>query len=414
MMRKEYAPSSKAIPETPSATFLTPSAVSSIETSVAPPATPPVTPPATLSAIFPLASPSASSPASSPASSAAFLPAFFAALLLVASLLGVGGCGQKTPPLSADDAAVLASIAGLPPEDFRDISAEALPKERTDKFPAVTAVARSESGIYGFICVPIAYNGPVKLALVIDGESGLSIGMHIIKHEETEHYVRDMTSDWFITRFANKSAAHYLEPARLEAHNEWDIVAITGATVSTEGVINGVNAAFGVFREYVWQEEAPAVPYMVRFEPGTGEGPTETGRLAVRAYGVVLGEISLDQIRGLPSVRRTMSIHSSAGVTQHSFRGALLSDVLDLLDPALKERYRWLRTVGVDEYMSDINMEEVRAENNVFLMYEDNGEPLLMKNGEPGSMRVVVLDDMFGQRFTNYLLEIVLEDEATP
>jgi len=36
-------------------------------------------------------------------------------------------------------------------------------------------------------------------------------------------------------------------------------------------------------------------------------------------------------------------------------------------------------------------------------MYEDNGEP--------GALRIVVLNDVFGQRFTNYLLEIVLENE---
>jgi len=54
-------------------------------------------------------------------------------------------------------------------------------------------------------------------------------------------------------------------------------------------------------------------------------------------------------------------------------------------------------------------MEEVRAENAVYVMYEDNGQPLKTKMGEPGAMRVVVLDDVFGQRFTNYMIEFVLE-----
>ena len=341
------------------------------------------------------------------------LPLILLFTLLAAVFLPLlGGCGQMSPRLSPDEAGALAAIAGVAPEDFRDISAEALTKERADKFPAVGAAARTDSGLYGFICEPIAYNGPVKLALVIDGESGLSLGLSIIKHEETDHYVRDIESPWFTGRFAGKDAGEYLRLARLEARSAQDIVCITGATVTTEGIINGVNAAFGLYREYVQGEDAPAVPYMVRFDPGEGDGPRETGCLAIRAYGVVLGEIPLSGIRELPSVRRTLSIHSSAGVTQHSFRGALLADILDLLDPGLKERYRWLRTVGVDEYMSDITMDEVLKENCVFLMYEDDGEALPMKNGEPGAMRVVILDDMFGQRFTNYLLEIVLEEEV--
>ena len=397
-------------------------------------------------------------------------------LALVSALLTQALHSQKAVPFSAGEAAILAQIAGISPDEFMDITVEALSRERKEKFPAVSSVSRTNDGIYGFICRPIAYNGPVTLALVIDSRSGLSLGMRIIEHEETEHYVRDIENDWFTDRFAGKSSEQYLQPSRLEAHSDLDIVAITGATVTTEGIINGVNAAFGVFREFVLDEDAPAVPYMVRYKPGVGadvgvgtdadvgmgaadvgmgatdadvgadadvdadvgmgggarsgmgatdadvgadadvgmsaDGPEETGLLAVRVYGVVLGEISLEEIKELPSYRRAMSIHSSSGVTRHDFRGALLSDVLDLLDLTLKERYLWLRTVGVDEYMSDISMDEVRKENAVFLMYEDNGEPLPKRDGTPGAMRVVVIDDMFGQRFTNYLFELVLEGEV--
>jgi len=153
---------------------------------------------------------------------------------------------------------------------------------------------------------------------------------------------------------------------------------------------------------------------MVRFEPGLGDGPVESENLAIRAYGTVLAEISLDDIKELPSVRRTMSIHSTAGVTQHNFRGTLLSNVLEFVDNDLMDQYGWVLAIGVDDYTSGINMDEVRAENNVFIMYEDNDQPLMKRNGEPGAMRIVVFNDVFGQRFTNYLLEIVLENEVSP
>ena len=333
-------------------------------------------------------------------------------VLILFALYGLCGCTQKSTKLTVEEAQALASIANVTEGDFQDISAEALTKDRSAKFPAVSKIASTESGLYGFICQPIAYNGPITLALVIDGKSGLSLGMQILKQEETEQYVRDMENSWFTDRFTGKNAAEYLRLARLEAKSEQDIVCITGATVTTEGVINGVNAAFGLFSEYVWGKEAPAVPYMVRFTPGETEDKRETGCLTIRASGMVLGEVTLEEIKELPSVKRTLTIHSSTGETQHSFRGTLLSNVLDLLDPTLKDQYQWVRTVGVDDYMSNIAMEEVRKENSVYLMYEDNGEPLSTKDGEPGAMRVVVLDDLFGQRFTNYLLEIVLGNEA--
>jgi len=323
------------------------------------------------------------------------------------------GCAQKKAVISNEETDAFSSISGVSAEDFRNVSDEALAGGRGEKFPAVSAVTRTEGGLYGFVCDPIAYNGPVTLAIVIDGESGTCVGMRILKHEETKEYVRDMENSWFTGRFSGKGVEKYLQIARLEAKNDNDIVCITGATVTTEGIVNGVNAAFGLFREYAWQEEAPSVPYKVRFDPGAGDGPVETGSIVISAGGAVLGEISLDEIKGLPSVKRTMSIHSSTGDTQHSFRGTLLSNVLELADPGITGKYGSLRAVGADDYMSDITMDEVLMENNVYLMYEDNGEPLLKKNGEPGAMRVVVLDDMFGQRFTNFMTEIVLEDEVT-
>jgi len=331
--------------------------------------------------------------------------------LLICLIPALAGCGGKSTVLSDAEAAAITSISGMDAAGFEDITGEALTRERAGRFPAVAKVFRN-GNLYAFIVRPVAYNGPITLALVIDADSGESIGMRIVDHVETPHYVRDMESPWFVERFAGKSVREYLRVARVVAQTERDIVAITGATVTTEGVINGVNAAFGLFQEFVLGQAAEAVPLMVRFEPGVGDGPVETESLAIRAYGVVLAEVSLEDIRALPSVRRSMTIHSTAGITQHSFRGTLLSNVLDLVDPELVERYRWVLAIGVDDFISSIGMDEVRAENNVFVMYEDNDQPLPKRNGEPGAMRIVVFNDFFGQRFTNYLLEIVLESEA--
>jgi len=293
-------------------------------------------------------------------------------------------------------------------EDLKDITDEAM-KDRQEKFKAVKKVIITPEGDYGFIAEPVAYNGPVTIALGIDNDTGTTLGMRIVKHMETEHYVRDLHNDWFVDRFKGKSVNNYLKLARLEADQDNEIVIVTGATVTTEGILNGVNACMGVYQEYELGTEADPVPYMVKFEREEGEGPEETGKLAIRAYGVILGEVTLDQIREMPSVKRTMTIRSTSGTTIHSFRGTLLSNVLAAIDPNILNEYEWVQPIGVDDYMSKISMEEVSAENNVFVMYEDNGEPLETKKGKPGAMRVVVLDDLFGQRFTNYLIEIVLE-----
>lgn len=337
-------------------------------------------------------------------------PIYVALALLLFLSAGLSSCGKQGSSLTEAEGAAIASICGMDASGFRDITSQVMTKDRKEKFQAVAKVYQW-GDLYAFVTKPVAYNGPVSLSLVVDGAKGESVGIRIVEQQETPHYVRDMESDWFIGRFAGKSAKEYLKPARLAARDERDIVAITGATVTTEGIINGVNAAFGVYQEYVLGELADAVPLMVRFEPGDGDGPMETGSLALRAYGLVLAEISLDEIQTLPSVKRTMHIHSTAGVTQHVFRGTLLSHILELADPDLTEEFSFALAVGVDEYIAGITMDEILAENAVYVMYEDNGEPLRKRNGEPGAMRIVVLNDFFGQRFTNYLLEIVLESK---
>lgn len=333
---------------------------------------------------------------------------FVLVLVLLAAFLS--GCGETTTATEAELAA-LNEIFGqdYSIQDFTDISNEVMNDQRRDKFKAVKKVLTTPKGDYAFISKPVAYNGPINLAIGIKKETGTIIGMRIVEHMETEHYVRDMDNSWFTDRFAGKSVDSYLKLVHLEASKDNEVIIITGATVTTEGITNGVNACMGVFREFEFNKEADKVPYMVKFEREEGEGPEETGFLTIRAYGVEVGKVSLKEIREMPSVKRTMSIHSTSGTSKHSFRGTLLSNVIAAVDPALLSSYELVQPVGVDDYLSNITMEEVLAENAVYVMYEDNGEALKTKNGEPGAMRVVVLDDVFGQRFTNYMIELVLE-----
>lgn len=331
-------------------------------------------------------------------------------LILLIIIIFVAGCGEKTKITEAElDAFNEIFGKKYTAQDLKLITREVMTDERKDKFKAVEKIFTTPEGDYAFISKPIAYNGPITLAIGIDKAKGSTIGMRIVEHMETEHYVRDMDNSWFTERFAGKSADSFLKLVHLEASRANEIIIITGATVTTEGIVNGVNACMGVFREFECAEQADAVPYMVKFEKEPGEGPEENGYLSIRSYGLVLGKVSLEDIRKMPDVKRTMTIHSTSGTSKHSFRGTLLSNVIAAVDPNLLKNKKWIKPVGVDDFMSEIAMEEVLAENAVYVMYEDNGKPLLSKKGKPGAMRVVVLDDVFGQRFTNYMIEIVLE-----
>ena len=329
--------------------------------------------------------------------------------LLLCLCLLFTACGREKTALTEPEAAAFQEILGVASTDgWQDITAKVMTKYLREKFPAVKKVWLTDEGDYAFVSKPYGYNAPITLAVVISGESGLTLGMRIVEHQETPHYVRDFVNAWFTNRFTGKDSSLYLKTVLLEAREDNEIVAVTGATVTSEGVVNGVNAAMGVYQEYVRERAMPSVPERPNGEYGEPE-LTETGVIEIIYQGEVIGEVTLEEIMALPSLQRQVTVNSTQGTSKHNLRGALLRDVLDLIDPEIKSSYSRVTTLGADSFISVIGMDEVRKENSVYVMYEDGGKPLSKRNGKDGAMWIIVLQDQFGQRYTNYLVQIILE-----
>ncbi len=135
----------------------------------------------------------------------------------------------------------------------------------------------------------------------------------------------------------------------------------------------------------------------------------DEGQIRIRAGSDILGTVTLEDVKQLPAVKKKLAINSTLGITKHHFTCTPLSEVFNKVDPSIIDKYEKIITIGVDNYTSPIRMKEVLKTNNVYLVYEDNGEPLKSKTGVEGTMRVVILNDQFGQRFTNFLVEMQLE-----
>jgi electron transport complex protein RnfG len=142
-----------------------------------------------------------------------------------------------------------------------------LPEEVKKKFPAVKKayeITRGGHKNYAFLASPLGYRSAIDLFIVIDGEKNEMLGTRVLQHDETPLYGGDsLTKDWFLNRFNNKSAGTYLNRVALESDQPNDIIQITCATVSSQAVINGVNAAMGTYRELILGEEAQPVPLKV-------------------------------------------------------------------------------------------------------------------------------------------------------
>ncbi|MGF7058492.1 FMN-binding protein [Brassicibacter mesophilus] len=85
------------------------------------------------------------------------------------------------------------------------------------------------------------YKGTIKLITSIDMDLDEVTDIQILSHNETEAYGGYITEEWFLDRFNNKNADRQLKTVKIIAERPNEIVAVTGATISSEAVVNGVN-----------------------------------------------------------------------------------------------------------------------------------------------------------------------------
>ena len=139
------------------------------------------------------------------------------------------------------------------------------------------------------------------------------------------------------------------------------------------------------------------------------ETALQEGTVVIKAGGTTVGSFTLADIRQLPAVEKKMTIHSSQGNTEHDFTCVPLLDVLNSIDPELTLRYEKILTKGVDNYTSGLNMSEVLQPDNVYIAYADYGKPLKTKTGREGSMRLIICNDVYGQRYAMWRVSLELQ-----
>jgi len=81
----------------------------------------------------------------------------------------------------------------------------------------------------------------IDLMVIIDYKEDIIKEIKVLEHKESKDYGGLLTEDWFLERFKDKPIATLLELVKMSAKEENQIVAITGATITSEAVVKGVN-----------------------------------------------------------------------------------------------------------------------------------------------------------------------------
>lgn len=81
----------------------------------------------------------------------------------------------------------------------------------------------------------------IKMMVTIDCKEEKIRDIEILEHKESHDYGDLLTEEWFLERFKEKSVTTPLNVVKMSNKKENQIVAITGATITSETVVKGVN-----------------------------------------------------------------------------------------------------------------------------------------------------------------------------
>jgi electron transport complex protein RnfG len=191
--------------------------------------------------------------------------AYIVLVAIIIGCWGITGCSrEKTIP--KQQLTILNQLLSTSVSD-KQVETIEIQDETAQKFPAIDkmfkVVADEEQENYVFLVSPIGYRAPINIMVAIDGEKDEIAGIKVLQQDETPGWGEWLAETWFTDRFKGKSVDIYLERAVLEAKAPNEIIQITSATVTTQAVLNGVNAAMGAYKELVLGSEAEAVPLNV-------------------------------------------------------------------------------------------------------------------------------------------------------
>lgn len=145
------------------------------------------------------------------------------------------------------------SLMELFPEadDFEEIDEDLLTSIKGAYAPIIEAheVLKGGEAIgYSFKTKSSGYGDDPIVAITAINSDGTIAGIDVVSNSETPGFGKAIEEDKFKDTFKDKSTEAELIPVDSpEAENE--VMMISGSTISTDGILNGINAAREVYRE---------------------------------------------------------------------------------------------------------------------------------------------------------------------
>ena len=93
------------------------------------------------------------------------------------------------------------------------------------------------------------YHEQIIMFLALDMTKGKIDVLDIIQENESLDYGGYISEEWFLSRFKGKDIDLKLKLVKMSAKEPQEVVAVTGATISSRAVVDGVNEALENYKE---------------------------------------------------------------------------------------------------------------------------------------------------------------------
>ncbi len=237
-------------------------------------------------------------------------------------------------------------------------------------FPAVKRAYEVDGKVSAYVVSCVGYNGPIEVLAALDQYNDSLIGIQILSHEESPDYAEHMEYDYFMDRFKNLPINKYLNLVVLDKEAPEDIIQLTGATISSQAVVNAVNAAIGHYQYWNYNIQMAKVPDVVAqemWQKDINSFAINWDRGSVR--------IDIDEIKEYDQLEMDVTLINTTGTeTDMRVKGPSLRHVLEKEGIDLSE-YAGIGVTGRDGYYTLIDKEKL-AVNEIILTWKVNGKDI--------------------------------------
>jgi len=255
-----------------------------------------------------------------------------------------------------------------------------------ENFPAIEKVYAVDGVPGAFITSGTGYSGTIKTLVVMDNEQKRTAGIRILEQGDTPDYAAPIKEGWFTDRFKNLELLEYLNLVVIDPEKSTDIVQVTGASVSSQAVVNNVNSAIGAWNYLTTGIKKDPVENAIAQEMWEKD---ENSFLISWPLNNSI-RINVEDLKDYPQVTTETILQKTTGTkTNIKASGPLLKDVLKKNGINIDD-YEAIGVTGRDNYYTMISKDIIQNRDIILGIMFDGKE--ILREEKP--VRVVVPDEM--------------------